>query len=75
MNNNMEIKTKFSLKDTVWTVRDCKVVCFEVNCIILENNTILYSSSRYGASVPEAQCFATRDELIASLCTDGNENV
>lgn len=66
----MEIITKFSLKDKVWTVRDCKAVCFEV-AYILHDGENYYSETRYDLT-PESQCFPSKEELMKHISDDGN---
>lgn len=65
----MEIITKFSLGDKLWTVRDCQAVCFEVGCIIYDG-AVYYGETRYDATL-ETQCFDSKESLIKHIA-DGN---
>lgn len=59
----MEIKTKFSIGQTLWTVRDCKALSFEVQGIQYDGNVSYYGNPVYHA-IPESQCFLTQEELM-----------
>lgn len=59
----MEIKTKFSIGQTLWTVRDCKTLSFEVNGIFYDGNVTYYGKPNF-YSIPESQCFLTQEELM-----------
>lgn len=69
----MEIKTKFRIGDSVWTIRDCKAVCFKIGCIIYDG-AIYYGETRYN-TMNEQLCFGTKEELLAYISADGNENM
>lgn len=62
----MEITTKFNVSDTLWTVRECKAIQFNVARIHLSKDGISYWDEEYH-SHPEENCFATKDELIKHL--------
>lgn len=68
----MEIITKFAIGSKVWTVRDCKAVCFEVGCILYDGG-VCYGETRFDI-IPETQCFATKEELLKHIA-DGNKNM
>lgn len=70
----MEIKTKFSIGDKVWTISNCKATCIEINCIICEVGGVSYASSRYGQAIPENLCFNTKSELLEYISDDDNGN-
>lgn len=65
----MEIKTKFSIGRDVWTVRDCKAVCFKVGCVMYDGG-VYYGETRFDV-IPESQCFTTKGELLNHIA-DGN---
>lgn len=69
----MIINAKFKLGDSVWTIRDCKAVCFKIECMIYDG-AIYYGESRYDV-INEQMCFGTKEELLAYISDDGNENV
>lgn len=76
----MKIETKFSINDTVWVMQDNKPHSI---CIYgIRVNVSAYPTDYYGIgisqnvtyfdfgnheSVNESDCFATKEELIASL--------
>lgn len=70
----MNIKTKFNIGDTLWTVRCCKAYSFTANAIVCDmsipdtsGNTHLetcYAEGRYGEFVPESHCFLSREDLL-----------
>ncbi len=69
----MDIKTKFAIGDTIWTLRDLKPVEFEVGSIsvtqaktVPPQNIITYGSCTIEAYIcaNENECFASREELL-----------
>lgn len=81
----MEIKTKFSIGDKVWTIKVCKALEFEVCSISISKSTTLYPANRITycgeykdgkiTTAEESECFATREELIKYISDDGNQNL
>lgn len=69
----MEILTKFALGDKAWTMRDCKATLFEIGCIVYDG-TVRYGASFYD-TIPESQCFFSKEELLKYAMDDGNENM
>lgn len=70
----MEIITKFSLGDKVWRIgANGKAECFEIGAILYDG-AVYYGKNRYDVQI-ESRCFAKKDELIAYICDNGNENV
>lgn len=65
----MEILTKFAIGDNVWTIKDCKAVCFEVGSILYDG-AVYYGETRYDAII-ETECFDSRESLIKHI-VDGN---
>lgn len=68
----MEILPKFKLGDTLWTVSGCKAKSFKVNAIVTKTTekgtTIGYTESvNCYSEIPEAECFASKEDLIAQL--------
>lgn len=55
------------------TIRDCKAVCFKIGCIIYEG-AVYYGETRY-STMNEQWCFATKEDLLAYISADGNENM
>lgn len=70
----MQIKTKFAVGDTVWTIRDCKAAPFEIGCIVFDGTSVYYGETRFD-TVVESQCFATKEGLLKYAAGDGNENL
>lgn len=66
----MEIKTKYQLGQTLWTIIGGKAATFVVAAIIIENDGIHYGKSPF-CGIPEAQCFTTKDALIKYVMGDG----
>lgn len=66
----MEIKTKYNVGDTLYTIEHFKIIKFEVAriCIFTYENgvNIFYSSKNY-IDYNENECFQTEDELINQL--------
>ena len=65
----MEIKTKFALGDTVWTVANCRAASFEISAILFDGCTY-YGPTRYDLT-EESMCFGTKEELLKHVA-DGN---
>ena len=68
----MEIKTKFAIGDKVWIVKDSKAVTKTVDSIHIYKSGATYSAKENSSymSIPESQCFATKEELIAYITSD-----
>lgn len=77
----MEIKTKFTIGDKVWTIRGCKAVEFEICSIsITSPKTLLpmihitycgaYNDGKI-TTAAEPECFASKEELLKYV-TNGN---
>lgn len=64
----MEIKTKFNIGDTVWTIRNCNLESFDVSYIGFDGNTTYYGRNVYDM-LPESQCFPTKEAVIHHLTT------
>ena len=64
----MEIKTKFNLGDKVWTIRDCKAVCFKIGCILYDGVTY-YGETRYDMII-ESECFPTKEALMEHVAAE-----
>lgn len=65
----MEIKTKFAIGDKVWTIQNCKATQFKIRFIGVYDGVITYGADRY-ASIPESECFATKEELLKYITTE-----
>lgn len=63
MESEMEIKTKYAIGDTLWRIRNSRAESFECAVIAYEK-TASYGKSVYDLS-EEAQCFASKEELLA----------
>lgn len=77
----MKIETKFSIGDTVWFMKDNKPRSFTVNSInvniydtptgcnygVERIKSVRYSDFGEHQTQFESDCFATKEELIASL--------
>lgn len=76
----MKIETKFSINDTVWVMKDNKPhsICIwgiRINVSAYPTDyygmgvsqSIVYSNYGNHESVNESDCYATKEELIASL--------
>lgn len=64
----MEIKTRFAIGDSVWTIKDGRAYPMEVTAIIVTQdqnglNDVHYRDSDY-LSFPERTCFLSKEELI-----------
>lgn len=66
----MEIKTKYQLGQTLWTIIGNKATTFTVAAIIIEDDGIRYGKSPF-CGIPEAHCFESKDELIKYVLGDG----
>lgn len=67
----MEIKTKHQLGQTLWTIIGGRAATFVVGVITIGKDGVSYGKSIYDP-IPEAQCFETKEELIAYVAGDGD---
>lgn len=74
-NSIMEIKTKFSLGDKVWTIRDFKATEIEIDAMTVNINGVWIRGKEDYTSFHEDTCFATKVELIRHIAGDGNEGM
>ena len=59
---------KFNLRDTVWSIRNNKVVKWMVWKIVeIDGNGVKYEGEDIWEKVPENEVFATKQELLDSL--------
>ena len=70
----MTIETKFNINDTFWTISGntitvCKVISirFGIDNHTNKNGYIMYSPTFADNWIHEADCFKTKEDLIASL--------
>lgn len=66
----MEIKTKYNVGDTLYTIEHFKIIKFEVARIYVftyENGVNIFYSSKNYIDHNEKECFKTEDELINKL--------
>lgn len=72
----MEIKTKFSFGDKVWTLKNCKAVCFEVRTISVSDSTLLPVITYQGYEnqslvyANESQCFESKEALLEYVTSE-----
>ena len=69
----MEIKTKFSIGDKVFVLKDNKAKELEIKSVFCDEDGIRYSDDKdsfIGFTYPKHLCFATKDELIAYITSD-----
>lgn len=60
----MEIKTKFNLGDSVWTICDFKAVEIEVRAMSVDEDGVWLLTAGDYRRYHEDHCFATKEELI-----------
>lgn len=76
----MRVETKFNINDTVWIMKDNKSYSFGIWGISIHvsayptdyygmgvSQSITYSDFGNHVSVKESNCFASKEELLASL--------
>ena len=66
----MEIKTKYKIGDTLYTIENFNIIKFEVSRIyvfVYENGINISYSKKSSADYKESECFRTEDELIKQL--------
>lgn len=68
----MNIKTKFNIGDTVYTVIDCAIVDYEVGKIFIfvyegKEPSISYQSKDCSLDINESFLFSSKEELIHHL--------
>lgn len=73
----MNIKTKFNIGDTVYTVIDCAIVSYEVGRIYVfvyegKEPSISYQSNDCSHDVKESVLFSSKEELIHHLMDANN---
>ncbi len=74
----MEIKTKFAIGDKVWTIHECKPKQMRVTTISINGVDEVKYAGEIPASaisvfyhcVKEAECFATKEELIKHITSE-----
>lgn len=74
----MNIKTKFNIGDTVYTVIDCEIVGYEVGKIFVfvyedKEPSISYQATDHSLDINESFLFASKEELIHHLMDNKNE--
>lgn len=69
----MIIETKFNLGDKVFVLKDCKAVEMEIKSIAIDKDGNYYSDSNASCvfqPIPEAQCFASVNELVEYITSE-----
>lgn len=64
----MEIKTKSSLGDKAWRIRNSKAESFEIGCIVYDG-AIYYGETRFDMTI-ESECFPTKEALIEYVAAE-----
>lgn len=81
----MEVKTKYDIGDTLWTIDNNKVAAFKVNTICVTTTDmylgevtktiISYGGGSVNCSHLEPECFRTKEELISWLANPYGMNI
>lgn len=75
----MEIKTKFSVGDKVWTIPSytptLKPICFKIVAIHITSSSLIEYDSGSAVYHEEGRCFATKEEMINYITKNGNKDL
>lgn len=72
----MEIRTKFNLGNSVWTIRNCKAAEVEIAAMTIDINGVWIRSKEDYAAFHEDNCFTSKEALIKHISgDDGNESM
>lgn len=58
----MEISTKYTLRNRVWVIRNCKATPIEIKYIMISEQGVQYGDEAYNM-VNESECFPSKEDL------------